>query len=342
MRQIIIDKKGSQLDYERSLLFIHHDSFKKPISLPFNQIQSLVISTQVNLGSNLLTKLASHKIAVVILPSRNSGEACFVQGKWHSATLRRCEQHKVINDDRRIYWAKKLIKLKISNQYHLLDKLSKEKALVDDEELSQSILDLKNFCYRLSMTDNLQGQFTLETLRGIEGAAAVIFFGQYKKFFDESLGFVNRNRRPPKDPVNALLSLGYTLLQGIYEQAVYAVGFDPYLGVLHEISYGRASLACDFTELGRADIEYWVWQLFQQEIIEKEDFAYDNNRFGCELLKEGRGRFYEAFSKLRFRLQKNALKQVWLWQKRLLLNDNEEDLMFVFDEIEQGISDEML
>lgn len=337
MRQIVIDKKGSRLDYERSLLFIHHDNFKKPISVPFEQIQSLVITTYVSIGSSLLTKLASHKIAVVILPSRNSGEACFIQGKWHNATMRRCEQYQIINDERRIYWAKKLVKLKIRNQYHLLDKL-RQQTQENDKEVIQAIGDLQNFCRRLS--NEAQKEYDLDSLRGIEGAAAVIFFGQYKKFFDSELGFVSRNRRPPKDPVNALLSLGYTLLQGIYEQAVYAVGFDPYLGVLHEISYGRASLACDFTELGRADIEYWVWQLFNQEIIEQEDFGYDNSRFGCELLKEGRSRFYESFSKLRFRLQKNALKQVWLWQKRLLLTDEQDDLMFVFDETAQGVIDE--
>lgn len=333
MRQVVIDQKGCRLEYERSLLLISHDSFKKPISLPFNQIQSLVISTQVNLGSNLLTKLASHNIAVVILPSRNSGEACFVQGQWHAATMRRCEQYRLIQENNHHHWAAILVKLKIKRQYQLLYQLSQANSQYQDDELLHAIEDLKNFCYRLSAHSRKVQQHTenLDKLRGIEGAAAVIFFGQYRRFFSKDLGFCSRNRRPPKDPVNAVLSLAYTLLQGIYEQAVYAVGFDPYLGVLHEVSYGRASLACDFVELARADIEYWVWQLFADGVLDKEDFSENSQRFGCELLKEGRGRFYEAFSVLRFRLQKQALKQVWLWQKRLLNAQDTGDILFIYD-----------
>lgn len=158
----------------------------------------------------------------------------------------------------------------------------------------------------------------LASLRGIEGSSASIFFGAYRHFFDECWQFNERNRRPPKDPVNVLLSLGYTLLQGICERAIFLVGFDPYLGVLHDISYGRQSLACDFTELQRDRIELFVWQLLASGQMTPSDFSIKpNTSKPCELLKAGRSRFYQAFTAIRPSLEKQAVAHVWAWLRRL-------------------------
>lgn len=103
----------------------------------------------------------------------------------------------------------------------------------------EAIAQLNATKFRLKQNDS----DNLASLRGIEGGDIGGVFSPVSSVFEPTLGFNNRNRRPPLDPVNTILSLGYTLLQGIYEEAVYAVGFDPYLGVLHEVAYGRHSLA---------------------------------------------------------------------------------------------------
>lgn len=115
-----------------------------------------------------------------------------------------------------------------------------------------------------------------------------------------------------------VLSLSYTLLQHLCQQAIYSVGFDPYQGVLHSTSYGRQSLACDFVELQRSTVEFWVWELFDQAILDSADFSIsDETSYPCELLKSGRSKFYKAFAAIRPNLRKTALRHAWLWQNRL-------------------------
>lgn len=96
MKNVVIDQKGCKLTYERQVLLIQHDSFTKPISLPLNQIQSLTLTTNVNLSSNLLTKLAEHQIALTILPNGTSGQPCRLSGNWHKAATRRQIQYKAL------------------------------------------------------------------------------------------------------------------------------------------------------------------------------------------------------------------------------------------------------
>ena len=88
------------------------------------------------------------------------------------------------------------------------------------------------------------------SLLGIEGTAARLYFAAFAGLFktDTSFNFENRNRRPPRDPVNALLSFVYALLTKELTIALYASGFDPMLGFFHRPRYGRPSLALDLAE----------------------------------------------------------------------------------------------
>lgn len=347
MKNVIIDQKGCRLDFERQLLLIYHDKFLRPISLPFSQIQSLTIATGVDIHSHLLTKLAEHHIAVIILPAGRIGSSCVMHGGWHAGVVRRQMQYELFRDEILAnQWATVIVKLKIHEHYHTLDwimaqsqhypklnKLVNDDKFLSDFEKSMTQLktarkSLKTYFLRKNCTLVAPYRDTA-TLRGIEGSAAAIFFGQYQRFFDEKWQFLGRNRRPPKDPVNALLSLGYTLLQGVCEQAVFTIGFDPHLGVLHEVSYGRKSMACDLAELQRHQIEKWVWQLMADDVVTLKDFNFKGDDRPCELLKSGRQSFYASWSKLRIALQKQSLKILWCWLHRI-----EKDFDFT-DEHEQ-------
>jgi CRISPR-associated protein, Cas1 family len=87
-----------------------------------------------------------------------------------------------------------------------------------------------------------------EALRGVEGRAADLYFRAFAGLLPEGLAFGERSRRPPRDPANSLLSLAYTLLAKECESALLVAGLDPYVGYLHEVRYGRPSLALDLME----------------------------------------------------------------------------------------------
>lgn len=136
---------------------------------------------------------------------------------------------------------------------------------------------------------------TTERLRGIEGGAAAAYFAAFAVLFPESLGFAGRERRPPRDPVNALLSLTYTLVHFEWVRECELIGLDPLVGFYHELDYGRESLACDLLEPARPEIDRWVWGLFRARAFEARDFSTDQDRPGCALKKAARRRFYETY-----------------------------------------------
>ena len=127
-------------------------------------------------------------------------------------------------------------------------------------------------------------------MRGLEGAAAAAYFQGLAELLPERLHFSGRNRRPPRDPFNAVLSLGYTLLHGEAVIALYGAGFDPFIGFYHALDFGRESLACDIVEPLRAEVDRFAMRLFRSERLRPEDFTSVDG--ACLLGKAGRGRFY--------------------------------------------------
>jgi CRISPR-associated protein Cas1 len=176
--------------------------------------------------------------------------------------------------------------MKTLRQYRLLTNLKKNRPDLR-YALTHAAGALKSM-----LTDLDTDAVCLASLRGKEGAAAAVYFKAYTQVFAGALNFTDRNRRPQKDPVNACLSLAYTLFYQEAVNALKASGLDPALGCFHELYYGRDSLACDLLEPVRPLIDAWVYILFQQHTLRREDFILDEV---CLLQVAGKQRFYEAF-----------------------------------------------
>jgi CRISP-associated protein Cas1 len=131
------------------------------------------------------------------------------------------------------------------------------------------------------------------SLLGWEGATAHIYYQGLAALFPEWAGFNGRNRRPPRDPANAMMSLSYTLLHAEAVLAAYKVGLDPDIGMLHAVSIGRESLACDQIETLRPVIDGWIASQMRNETFTADDFTTSGE--GCLLGKAGRMRFYAAW-----------------------------------------------
>jgi CRISPR-associated protein Cas1 len=113
-----------------------------------------------------------------------------------------------------------------------------------------------------------------EALRGIEGAAAARYFELFGAIVPREFSFDGRNRRPPRDPVNALLSFGYVLVGNELQSLLDGIGFDPYLGFFHRVDYGRPSLALDLLEEFRAAlVDRWTATLLNLRMLVREDFT---------------------------------------------------------------------
>ena len=136
------------------------------------------------------------------------------------------------------------------------------------------------------------------SLRGVEGSAASIYFSNFSSMIKSrfSFDFNGRNRRPPQDPVNALLSMAYSMLVKELTGVAHAVGLDPFLGFFHSPCYGRPALSLDMMEEFRPLIaDSTVLSLLNRSEIAPSDFT--NTSKGVFLSDTARRQFWRAWTR---------------------------------------------
>jgi CRISPR-associated protein Cas1 len=132
-----------------------------------------------------------------------------------------------------------------------------------------------------------------QQLMGYEGSLQRLAFHHWRQLLPKALGFTTRQRRPPPDPVNAALSLTYTLVHHDAVRQAKKHALDPQLGFYHRTAFGRQSLACDIMEPVRPKVEAWCAHLFIDGQLDKRHFSVANG--SCTLGKAGREIFYAAY-----------------------------------------------
>ena len=138
---------------------------------------------------------------------------------------------------------------------------------------------------------------SIDSLRGLEGAGSAAYFGSFKHLIRvPDFTFKTRQRRPPKDPVNALLSFGYAILRHDVQSALNIVGFDPYLGYLHTQRYGRPSLVLDLMEEFRPlVVDAVVLSAINRKSLRPQDFEHEPLSGAVSLSDEGRRTFLRLY-----------------------------------------------
>lgn len=219
-----------------------------------------------------------------------------VAGNNNSNVLVRKEQYRISDaEERSCKVARNFIVGKIYNSRSVLERAKRDHALVVNveklAEVSHELLRLARLAK--ACTD-------LAVLRGLEGEAASLYFSQFNELILQKKSyfvFNGRIKRPPTDPVNALLSFAYTLLANDCAAALEGMGLDPYVGFLHRDRPGRFSLALDLMEEFRSVMaDRVVLTLINNRILNEKSFVVQEN--GSILLTdEGRKSFLEAWQK---------------------------------------------
>lgn len=187
----------------------------------------------------------------------------------------------------RLITAREIVKGKLKNSRVLLRRQQKKR----DLELIERVLDSLDYLATQAATaDNL------ERLRGFEGAGAAQYFSAFGECLTNSdFVFSGRSRRPPGNPVNAMLSFGYQVLWNHLLALIEIQGLDPYYACLHQGNDGHAALASDLIEEFRAPlVDSLVMWLINRKIMDvKDDFEFKNG--GCYLNNLGRKKFLRGF-----------------------------------------------
>ena len=138
----------------------------------------------------------------------------------------------------------------------------------------------------------------LQILLGIEGEGAAQYFSVLGLAFSGDIGFEVRRRRPPPDPANALLSLGYVLLANLITGMLEARGFDPYMGIFHKQRSGRPSLALDIMEEFRHPVvDRFVLRLCNRHQLRSDDFEIDQKKSSVRLKRNSLKKFFREWEK---------------------------------------------
>jgi CRISPR-associated protein Cas1 len=290
MSTLYLDRKELSLEAQGGTLVVRRGGVHVR-TVPLALVERVVVRGRVQLDTGVLARLGEAGVGFVALTGRRTRFGAMLVGRPHGDVRLRLAQYQAYLDaEARARWARRVVAGKIVGARRTLQGLLRERP--DRRAPLRRALDrLDEALDRL----RVERALTVESLMGIEGAAAAAYFRGLAAVFPAALGFHGRNRRPPRDPVNAVLSLAYTLLHAEAVQAVHAVGLDPMLGFLHEPSHGRESAAADLVELFRGRVDRWAWGLFRDRVLRAEHFREDGE--AVLLGKAGRRKFYMRYER---------------------------------------------
>lgn len=289
MTSIYVTEPGALLSKAGNKLIISKSKEAPIKDFPIEKIDSIVMINSANISSQLAVELLERDITLTWISNK---------GKFYG----RLEPTRAVNIERQItqfYLAddkefsfeisKKWIYAKIRNSRVMLSRWARERKI----DLNSEIEELKNIA---DVIKNNQVRDS-ESLMGYEGRASKIYFDGLKQIVPEEFSFTHRNKQPPKDPFNSLLSFAYTLLMYEIYTAVSLKYLHPYRGFFHKPRRGHPALVSDLMEEWRALLcDSLAVSLLSHKVIKIDDFLDpDEETGGVYLRQEASKNFIEHF-----------------------------------------------
>lgn len=273
-----IDRKSSHVSVDNGQL-VWRVNNKQQDRIPMTYLSSVTFWGNTTIESRLLCALANQGISVNFMTMSQKGNGtALAQSMQGPSSNRLVQYHLQHNKSAQLEIAKNIVLGKLINY----EKVAKEFYKIDFGDL----------CFGQRFEKDIESVENHAKLMGIEGAASRIWFQRLGRIISDKWGFSGRNYYPARDPVNALLSLGYTLTEQPLRQAFMALGLDLNLGCLHQPYSGRESLICDAVEWLRPYVDCFTVTVL--EALNPTDFSTVKNG-ACRMSKEGRKKYYQGW-----------------------------------------------
>jgi CRISPR-associated protein Cas1 len=285
---IYVQEIGARVGVSGQCLEVRDRDRKRLVDAPLVDVSHVVLMGNVQISSQAVRELSDRGLPVVWL-SAGGWLSGLLDGHGHGRVRLRTEQYRVADRaDQSIRLARAFIATKIANTRTFLRRNLEAQA-------PGVMLQLAH------LGEQAMHAESAEQLLGIEGNAARVYFEQFGALLHApadvaAFDFGTRNRRPPKDPVNALLSFAYSMLTKDLAVALRIVGFDPFLGFFHRPRHGRQALALDVMEEFRPIIaDSVVVNAINTGVVTRRDFIHRS--VGVTLSQEGRRKFLRAWER---------------------------------------------
>lgn len=267
LNTIYVTNEQAYLTLDGENLVCKIDGTEK-LRIPFENIENIVCFNYIGCSPALMGKCVGKTIPINFISPQGRFLAKVCGETKGNVFLRVAQIDRFRENGREL--AQNVMAAKFSNTRQLIRRtLHDHEELRGDPELGRAVEVL---------TDAIDKVFDAQDINeivGIEGYCAKVYFSVFDKLITNRkvpFSFEFRTKRPPLDPVNALLSFVYTLATSEYAAALETVGLDSYIGFCHTLRSGRSSLACDLVEEARCIVERFVITLLNLQIIGEGDF----------------------------------------------------------------------
>ena len=235
-------------------------------TIPAAGLKQLILAGRGAVSGAVLDFLINNGIDTIFMTMNGRFRARLLLDDSGHTALRQQQYLRLNEPEYKRKLAAVIVREKLVNQSRLLLRRASQYAIAELRAIGAQIKALRGRC---------ETALELDELRGLEGYGSRLYFSGFGLLLrNDDFSFTGRNRRPPLDPVNALLSFVYTLFTNEVLNGIKNAGMDPYCGALHEIASGRPSLACDLVEEWRPVAERLVLALVNRRAVRPDDFLF--------------------------------------------------------------------
>ncbi|MHA1328012.1 MAG: CRISPR-associated endonuclease Cas1 [Promethearchaeota archaeon] len=299
---LILETHGTRVSKVQGMLQIIVPG-KEKVEVPIREVESILIGANVSLTTQVLKSLSAKGVNI-IYTSFGKAYGLYTPFATVGTVHTRRQQLKAYEDWRGKHIAMQIVRAAMENKRRLLLYLAKGRKTTNPgltvrlraaaKKIERLIGELQQGTSLLKKGESLNA--IRAKLMGLEGRAAAIYFIEYANIFPEGFKTLTRSRRPPRNPLNSLLSLGYMIILSHVTTAILATGLELYGGFLHSDRSGKPSLALDLIEEFRQPIvDRLVARLVNKGQIKVEDF--ETSLHGYKLKDHVKNFFYSELTK---------------------------------------------
>ena len=299
MSYLYVSEQGASIGIEANRFQVNYkDGMIK--SIPAETLEMIEVFGSVQITTRCLTECLKRGVNILFYSTSGAYYGRLISTSHVNVQRQRIQAEIGHNETFKLEMSKKIIDAKIRNQVVVLRRYARGR----DEDIHRMIIEMQN------MQKKLPYAKSVEQVMGYEGTAAKIYFKVLGKLIDEQFVFEGRSRRPPMDPFNSLISLGYSIILNELYGKIEGKGLNPYFGVMHKDREKHPTLASDLMEEWRAVlIDTTALSMLNGHELVKEDFYTGIDQPGVFLEKD---RFRKYIQKLegKFRIENKYLSYI--------------------------------
>ncbi len=229
MSAIYVTEPGCQVRVSSRQVIVTKGK-ERLLSMPLIKVERLLLFGPIQVTAQAVNILLDEGVDITYLSSKGRFRGKIQPAESKNVLVRVAQYERFLDEDFTVALARTFVSAKVSNGRALILRYQRN---YPDIDFSAEIKSIEN------NLNKLKEQNSVAAIMGMEGTSTATYFKAFGKMFRTAFRFEKRTRRPPKDPVNAVLSFGYTMLTNEMYSLITAHGLDPYIGFLHGLSYGR-------------------------------------------------------------------------------------------------------